>query len=364
VTGGLTDSPADACKSLSCSCFNFFGGSKCEKCNVECKHGGIPDPDCLVCHCGAGTGWMGHDCSCQYYIIGVHVKTQTTDLDWLTVPADLGTFKETFGQDMALALGISSSRILVQDVIGDKIVYQGGYRGVEVLFYLTEDCVSISMDSTNIYRPPKVFPTYYEREKVQPLLHTASPFLFASPTSNNTNGSNPELDALVALIQSMYGDTDTILYRGYITGKINSAQDLSVHNPAAVTPKEPPIEKEKPSFIKQYYWIFILIGVLIICLVGFLIWKRKAGGQFTALQRKDVDLQTLTTTDVRAVFQSGEIDRSGVADRTDTADRPSLPLSPTIPEGWTKIFEEKSGHYYYYNTKTGESQWHIPQHAA
>jgi len=316
---------------------------------------------------------MGHDCNCQYYILGVHIKTQTTDLDWLTVSGDLGTFKETFGQDMALALGISASRILVQDVIGDKIVYQGGYMGVKVIFYLTEDCVTVNMDQSNIYKPPSVFPSYYQREQAEKLLDSSSfsPSSFSSFSFASTaaNGSSHELDALVALIQSMYGDTDTILYRGYITGKINSAQDLSVVNPLSVPPEQPKV-KESETFSQRYFWVYIVGGALLIlpCL-AYVLWKRHKlrSPLYRAAQSTPVDLQTLTTTDVRAIFQSGEIDRSGVGDRMDaTLDRPSLPLtsSPVLPEGWTKVFEEKSQHYYYYNTKTGESQWNVPQHTA
>jgi hypothetical protein len=303
---------------------------------------------------------MGHDCSCQYYILGVHVKTETTDLDWLTNSSDLGTFKQTFGQDMALALSISASRILVQDVIPDGIIYQGGFVGVQVLFYLTEDCVAVSLDQSNIYKAPISAPTYYERSRVKTLFDTTN--------SSNLNGSNPELDALVALIQSMYGDADTILYRGYVTGKINSAKDLSVVDPTTQV-KEVPSTTAKTSWIKSYYWIFIIIGILVLVgIVAFFIWRYN---RTRSLYKKALQAQVENTpysarnlssgTDVRAMFQSGDIDPSGVTDRDPT----NVELvSPNLPEGWTKEYEPKSNHYYYYNTKTGESRWDLPQHPA
>jgi hypothetical protein len=273
VSGAITNSPSDACANLSCLCFNFFSGPKCENCGVNCKNGGVPDPDCLICRCGEGTGWMGHDCSCQYYILGVHVKTQTTDLDWLTnSPTDLNTFKQTFGQDMAVALSISPDRILVQDVQSDGVVYESDYLGVKVLFYLTEECVQVALSQTNIYKPTATPVAYYDKDRVQQLFTSSSVFSFSSSSDGNVamNGSNPNLDALVALIRKMYGDTDTILYRGYITGKINSAQNLDVVDPSQNTSTTIYLPPTKP-WIATYYWVVILIGIVALVLIGFLV---------------------------------------------------------------------------------------------
>jgi len=264
---------------------------------------------------------------------------------------------------MAVALNIDPSRIIVQDVLSDGIVYADDYLGVKVFFYLTEPCVQNSMSQTNIYKPTTTPVDYYERDRVQEL--------FSSSSSSNAavNGSNPDLDALVNLIKQMYGDIDTILYRGYITGKINSAQGLDVIDPSQNT-TVPIYTPPKDPWIKKYYWIFILIGVLVLVLIGYLIWKCTRPATYTSANIEERTMsgassRTMTGTDVRAVFQSGDIDTDHPRPASlASVQLVSSPLSPNVPEGWSKMFEEKSGHYYYYNTKTGESRWDLPQHPA
>jgi len=138
-----------------------------------------------------------------------------------------------------------------------------------------------------------------------------------------------------------------------------------------ILPKKPQISSQhEKSWIEIYYWIFIVGGVLILAASIFLIWRcKKAEWLYSRPLRRedDTEVKTIASSSVREIFRSGNTD-SGVGDPTmvleDQTHATDLASPPPLPEGWEKVFEEKSKNYYYYNTKTGESRWEVPTHAA
>jgi len=308
---------------------------------------------------------MGRDCGCQYYVVTVTISQTQEDLSWLNSSSDVATFKQTFAQDVANALANDTFTVDPKQISVTYILSAGtlpsGVPLLQVMFLLIDICNDVFLDESSL---PTAFFTQGALSS-----STSLPALSHSrrllETTETTSGSNGYLNGLVQLFRNQFVDIDTQLYQGYITSSIEPSQGMTVWtSPSDLTP---PASASRKSWIEKNAWVLGVAiggGILLLASVCGGVWfvrsKRSRVIRFDD-QRLSVPTsaeEVGSGTDVQAVYQQ-ELDRT--AESTDSLTELT---SPRLPEGWTRMYEARTGTYYYYNTKSGTAQWEVPTHAA
>jgi hypothetical protein len=96
----------------SCVCDGFYAGSDCGTCTLSCGSKGTLEGGCMSCKCNDFV-W-GDRCDANYANITINFKNLDTNLLKNTL-VERVRFKESLEQEVALVLGVDSSRILVDE---------------------------------------------------------------------------------------------------------------------------------------------------------------------------------------------------------------------------------------------------------
>jgi WW domain/Thrombospondin type 1 domain len=207
----------------SCACFGNFTGTNCDTCSLSCNFG-APTADCTECLCG-NTAYTGKSCNQKFRVltIGPFKNLHTSSIG---AYADL--FNSQFEADIATALGIASSRIQMYSM-------SDGPKGLIVSFRLLALAESAY--------PSAVTDTVSLSQLIQ--LESAA-------------SADDDLDALVALVQALLLDTNSILYRGTITSSLIFGEAVA----------DVPVAGESDSGVSPMIFIGVGIGAVVLIVAG------------------------------------------------------------------------------------------------
>jgi len=297
---------------------------------------------------------MGRDCGCQYYILSVHVKNDKASnpgTTWVNNPDDLAAFKDGFSQDIAATLNILPKRIIPIIVRPDDTTGTGPLAdSVEVLFLLSQDCVDFAFLSSNVFDRAQGPVVHFDLAKYDAAV-AAGKFRLLD---NTPIEGEPSLDELVAQLQSSLDDDNSQVSRGYYSSGIVESKGVVL-----VPTSTSPTPQKKSSWINNNYWVIIVVvGGVFALAVAMICLRRWKNNRPIDYNHQSVPATTSggdSTTNTRAIY----MEELGKKDQAKPGSDPDL-ASPELPAGWTKMFEERTGQYYYYNTKSGVSQWDLP----
>jgi len=309
VTGliDMSQTPDEICAALTCQCVGLFTGPDCGNCTLQCSNGGTPQDNCRLCDCPYG--FFGRRCQCKYNTVKVRMNYNGTT--WVSEPSSMAQFGDLFSTDVSVATLLDSDRVEVESVVPVSTT------AIDVLFRFKQVCIDSNLD-------------------IQ--WSGGGRALLQAP------GTEDDTQDLFFAFRSQVNDPTAPIYKGVVTSKI----DASVAPECVTCGNTPTSGGSKASDNTRTIIIAVVAGVVGLgAIIGISVFCYKKGSQKNRekYQRPIQSSQAVSMASIPASPAPIAVVTGGGA--------------PNVPAGWTAEKTE-DGHYFYYNSKTGESQWDVP----
>jgi hypothetical protein len=239
--GNHANTVVDSCG--LCKCINFWTGSNCTDCGLNCEHG-APNADCSQCVCASG--WSGENCNCRYYELTLRLDLNGThyvesvsgplinDFNQQLLAQALDTDLNTAIQQLSAALSSYSSSD-VQDMRATVASLRPAASRQTTDCAIFEATIHFSIDCLELLPFSEA-----EQLRIQPLLSSSA----------GDSSSSSSLSSSWLRLSALFSNLDSPLYRGLVLSA-SSVSFLSVTDPTGVDQPQMP-EKAKDPFVVKH----------------------------------------------------------------------------------------------------------------
>ena len=235
-----------------CACQDNWSGPHCSVCPLSCGNGGVVDSSCSECQC-ATVGWFGPTCSCHYYVLEFTLATAAVDV--LSDPLATDRFGRTLATDLSIAAGVTSGQ---QVNIAILSVREGEAGQLAVSVRFSRDCPLSSLYQTSAQLASDTADGIVVRGVSSLSVASLSSLQQQSATQSSRSASASvsgymDLLATYTAFAALFGDSDSLLYKGAASAYINQSVQASATDPTGTDAvSSPPRSSDRFAKPAQY----------------------------------------------------------------------------------------------------------------
>ena len=205
-----------------CACDNNWSGPECSICPLSCVNGGVVDPTCSFCQC-PDSGWFGPSCSCRYYELDLTLAADAASL--MDEQLALTRFERTLATDLSIAAGVTTGQ-QVNIAILAVSERPDGQLSVSVRF--AKDCPISSLYGSNAQLASDAADGIVVRGVSSLSIASLSSLQQQSTTQVSRSAATSvvsymDLLATYNSFAALFGDSDSMLYKGAASAYINQS---------------------------------------------------------------------------------------------------------------------------------------------
>ena len=197
------------------------------------------DAGCTSCQCVAGSGWFGPSCTCRYYLINITLAMPAVEV--LDDELALARFKRTLATDLAIAAGATTGQ-QVNIAVLSASERSDGQLAVSVRF--AKDCPVSSLYSSTAQLASDAADGVVVRGISTPTIASLSSVQQAQQMATGSGSLATRSDVglsavgyldLLATYRSfaaLFGDSDSLLYKGAVSALINQSVQATAADPS------------------------------------------------------------------------------------------------------------------------------------